>query len=254
MKGTKMKFNLPTRDECRKIVESTDAFFVAERVVEGQNVELYNYRLASISDFTDNNAFELRGLCFVQLNDGTWERNILMNKFFNINQTISWMYDDVKDKKIVSVAEKCDGSIISFVKFPNGKVRAKSKMSFESEQAVMAQDYLDNHPILLEEIDALLKKGLTPIFELVGYNNCIVLNYSVPSELILLQIRKEDGSYISANELKNYSAPMCIKQAAVYDLELLEKVASKYTEDEARTKIGDRKFQGLQEMIDFLSN
>ena len=38
---------------------------------------------------TRGNNFELRGLCFVEQSDGTWKRNILMNKFFNINQCSS---------------------------------------------------------------------------------------------------------------------------------------------------------------------
>ena len=79
--------NLPTRDDCLAITEKTDAFFRAERVIENQRVELYDYRLASLSDFQDNNAYELRGICFILDEEtGIWERNILLNKFFNVNQ------------------------------------------------------------------------------------------------------------------------------------------------------------------------
>jgi len=105
-----------------------------------------------------------------------------------------WMYDDVKDKKIINVANKEDGSIISFVKFPNGKIRAKSKTSFESEQAVMAQKVFDGNKNLAEFVTYCLEAGQIPIFELVGPENQIVLEYQV-TELILLQIRKYDGSY-----------------------------------------------------------
>jgi hypothetical protein len=35
-----------------------------------------------------------------------------------------------------SIYNKEDGSVASFVKLPNGKVLGKSKMSFESDQAV----------------------------------------------------------------------------------------------------------------------
>ncbi len=82
-----MKINLPTRERCQEIVKNSEAFYCMEKVVEGQKVELYDYRLVSISDFVDNDAFELRGLTFVQTDNGTWERNILLNKFFNVNQT-----------------------------------------------------------------------------------------------------------------------------------------------------------------------
>ncbi len=42
---------LPSREECSYITKNTDAFFVSETVIEGQKVEIYNYRLTSLSDF-----------------------------------------------------------------------------------------------------------------------------------------------------------------------------------------------------------
>jgi len=78
---------LPTREEALQITENSEAFYVTERIIEGQKVEMYDYRLASLSDFVDNDAFELRGLTFVYDEDSNeWDRNILLNKFFNINQ------------------------------------------------------------------------------------------------------------------------------------------------------------------------
>jgi len=85
-----MKYYLKTKEECDTIVANNDAFISKTAEVEGCNVVIYDYRLASTSDFfpkdKDNNT-ELRGLCFVEQTDGTWKRNILLNKFFNINQT-----------------------------------------------------------------------------------------------------------------------------------------------------------------------
>ena len=217
--------NLPTRDECQTIVKNSEAFYCAERVVEGVNVEMYDYRLASISDFVDNDAFELRGLCFVETDLG-WERNILMNKFFNINQTVGWMEDDVKDKKITRVQNKEDGSIISFVKFPNGNVRAKSKMSFESDQAVMAQKIYENHKDLKQFINESLENRDTAIFELVGYENQIVLNYEMASELILIQVRFEDG----------FSKKQTAAEFAIELSEKYAKLADKTAEIETNNK------------------
>ena len=69
-----MKIYLPTREECQELVKNTEVFYCTKRNVNGFEVELYDYRLASFGDFVNNNAFELRGLCFVN-NNGTWERN-----------------------------------------------------------------------------------------------------------------------------------------------------------------------------------
>jgi T4 RnlA family RNA ligase len=216
-----MKFYLKTKEECDKIVENCESFLRADRVVMGYNVAIYDYRLASTTDFEEFESWELRGLAFVE-NPETkvWERNLLLNKFMNINQTkgetISWMYEDIKDKKIVSVQDKLDGSIISFVKFPNGEIRAKSKTSFESEQAKMAQEILDKKPILKEEVEYLLDKDMVPIFELVSPMNQIVLEYN-ETKLVLLQIRRPDGTYIQPKELKDYDISMRVSTAEIYD-------------------------------------
>lgn len=190
-----MEFNLPTKAECDEIVKNSDAFYRADRVVEGFNVAIYDYRLASLNDFVSNKAFELRGLCFIQDSTGYWERNILMQKFFNISQTEGWLIEDVKDKKIARVQNKEDGSIISFCRFPNGAIRAKSKTSFDSDQAKMAQEIYEKDSNLRYFIKEMMDMELTPIFELVGMDNQIVLEYS-ENELILLQIRfNETGEY-----------------------------------------------------------
>ena len=53
----------------------------------------------------DNNAFELRGITFVQV-ENEWKRNILLNKFFNIGQcSQDDLYEFVIDNEIVKVYE-----------------------------------------------------------------------------------------------------------------------------------------------------
>ena len=190
-------FYLPTRDECQSLIQSSEAFFCTTTIVEGQTVEMYNYRLAGYTDFfpeDGSNWTELRGVTFVQQADGNWERNILLNKFFNVNQTTGWMYEDVKDKTITRIQNKEDGSVISFVKFANGNVRAKSKMSFTSPQAMMAQEVYDSDSNLRSAIAYGFNAGATMIFELVSPENQIVLEYQ-KTELRLLQVREYDGRY-----------------------------------------------------------
>lgn len=200
-----MEFNLLTRDECQEIVKNSEAFYCTTTEVEGYLVEMYDYRLASYTDFEDNKAYELRGLTFIEVSPGVWERNILMSKFFNCNQTINWMYEDLKDKKIVRVQDKLDGSIISFVKFPNGKVFAKSKMSFTSDQAIMAQEIYDTNQNVRVLVNTEIERGHVPIFELVSPNNQIVLEYD-ETKLVLLQIRNaETGEYTN----KDYMNSIC---------------------------------------------
>jgi len=75
-----MKFYLKTKEEYDTIVENNEAFYRIDRIVEGQEVAIYDYRLTSLSDFVDNEAFEIRGLCFIKNSKGEWKRNILMIK------------------------------------------------------------------------------------------------------------------------------------------------------------------------------
>lgn len=267
---------LPTRERCQEIVNNSEAFYYTQRNIYGYNVELYDYRLASFGDFVNNDAWELRGLCFIQDENGNWHRNILMNKFFNINESkmeyvrlfskatgelvydgsdiskeyiakdaeaanlykqeryikSSWMLEDIKDKKIARIQDKRDGSMISFVKFPNGVVKAKSKMSFESPQALAADafycsDKQSHYNGIAQLVDYCLDKGLVPVFEYTSPFNQIVLNYN-DSELRLLQVREADtGRYLTLEEVYFLCKNLTVKKADELGLitwnELLEK-------------------------------
>lgn len=202
-----MNFYLPTREECQEIVSRTEAFYCTKREVQGFEIELYDYRLASYHDFfpenEDKNYSELRGLCFVN-NNGTWERNILMQKFFNLGETLNYQLEDVQYKKIVRIQDKADGSIINFIKLPNGNVVAKSKMSFESDQAIMAQEIYDNSKELQSLVLSIMSDNKTAIFELISPFNQIVLPYN-ETKLVLLQIRDNaSGKYLTKEAIDSY--------------------------------------------------
>lgn len=201
-----MKFYLPTRNECKQIVQNSEAFYLTETEIHGYKVEIYNYRLASISDFKNNNAFELRGLTFVYNTEtNEWERNIVLNKFFNVNEVEGWNYNDLKDKKVQRIQNKEDGSLITFVKFPDGSIRSKSKMSFDSEQAQMAQEIYNTNQNVRVLINTEIERGHVPIFELTSPFNQVVLEYS-KTNLVLLQIRdSETGDYFN----KDYMISIC---------------------------------------------
>lgn len=220
-----MKFHLPTRDECQEIVKNSEAFYCINTNVQGFEVEVYNYRLSSLDVFKEYNAFELRGLCFVN-NNGTWERNILLNKFFNLNENQDWELNNLKNYKITRVQEKLDGSVIGVVKLPNGNIVAKSKMSFDNEQAKMAQDIYDKSENLRNFINDCFENDIVPIFELISPFNQVVINYST-TELRLLQMRyKETGEYVGNilmnSYIKEYNIK-CSKDEKLYNFdELLE--------------------------------
>jgi RNA ligase len=186
-----------TYEKALKITKQTDAFYVKYDEVEGQKVAIFNYRFATYQDFEKYNAFALRGLTFVQWSNGTWKKFSLLNKFFNINETEVTQVNKLLSKEIVNIAPKEDGSIISFVMFENGKIRAKSKASFTSEQAILAQKLFEEDECLQNNIQYSLMCNETIIFELVGPDNRIVLDHYTSNHLIpLVTVDSNSGDII----------------------------------------------------------
>jgi T4 RnlA family RNA ligase len=182
-------------EDCIKICKSNECFYESKHVIDGFNVSLFNYRIAGYNDFvnpipgSNMSAKELRGICFVFNKDGSvYNRYLLLEKFFNLNQTPESMYSVVKDYKIVHVNNKEDGSIASFIRLPNGRVIGKSKMSFISEQSIAITKIYENNYRIREFVDWTLDNDIVAIFEYVSPENRIVLNYK-NSDLILLRLR-----------------------------------------------------------------
>jgi RNA ligase len=205
-------FHLPNYIDCLEICKKSDGLFYESKLsIEGYNISIFNYRLSTYNDFVTYEAFELRGLTFVFNSDGSvYKRFLLMEKFFNINENESTLFDTVKDKKIKSVYLKEDGSIINFIELPNGEIIAKSKMSFESDQAIMAQKLFETNSDINEFVKDCLSKDLSAVFEYVGPMNRVVVKYD-NADLVLLRLRdNKTGKYLSIDGY-DVSKPMNFK-------------------------------------------
>lgn len=200
---------LPTYEECLLLCNRQDSpFYETKTNLDGYNVSLFNYRLAQYSDFVNPipsnpeiDGFEMRGICFVFNKDNSlYKRYILLEKFFNLNQTTNSMYSVVKNYKIKSIAIKEDGSIASFIRLPNGRVYGKSKMSFDSVQAKGITNLYKTNKDLKSFVDWTMDNDLTAIFEYVAPFNRIVLTYE-KEELILLRLRdNKTGEHVDIRE------------------------------------------------------
>lgn len=224
-----MNYFLPTYDQCVRICNEPDSTFYENTfVVDGYDVSLFNYRIGQFSAFDSPivgdetiKAFELRGLAFVFNKDGSlYKRFLLLQKFFNLNQTESYLYDVVKNYTIKDIHNKEDGSIISFIELPNGSVVAKSKMSFTSDQAYGANRLYDRRKDIKEFVDYTIKNNLVAVFEYVAPHNRIVLNYK-EEDLILLRVRDNStGEYVDLKDLDKDIGD--IKVADLEDLRSLD--------------------------------
>lgn len=206
-----MKYFIPTYEQCRLICDANDnfTFYETKHNIDGYNISIFNYRLAipplffnPIKDNTHITAHELRGLTFVFNNDGSlFNYYLLMDKFFNLNQSSCSAYSVVKDKKIKEIAYKEDGSILSFIKLPNGKIVAKTKASFEAEQALKAQTIFEENNSINKLVSWCLNQNIVPIFEYVSPTNRIVLKYN-KTDLVLTKLRNNlTGEYISIKDI-----------------------------------------------------
>ena len=193
-------FYLATFDECLQISSANKNFIHKRAEVDGAKVSIFNYHLASLGDFiaplgpdSKVQAHELRGITFVH--GSKIERYIMLHKFFNVDQTDGYMLNQISHKQVVSTQDKADGSMIRYIPI-NGKMLAKTKVSFENDQANMANAFYKNDPNLRKFVNSTIEQGLAAIFELVSPMNQIVLQYS-SSKLLLLQLRSEStGEYL----------------------------------------------------------
>lgn len=223
---------LPSYEDCLEICRVNKCFYETSHVVNGYNIKLFNYRLASYVDFVNPipgsnlNAKELRGICFVFNSDGSlYNRYLLLEKFFNLNQTPESMYSVVKDYKIVQVNNKEDGSIASFVRLPDGSVIGKSKMSFESDQSKAITKIYNSDDEIKKFVDWSLDNDYVAIFEYVSPENRIVLNYK-NSELILLRIRdNKTGNHLNISNYLDVIGD--IKIAPFEDEQSIEEIVEK---------------------------
>ena len=216
-------YNLLSYNEALALTLGKDApFYESKLVVDGYNVSIFNYRLAMYSDFIDNKAFEMRGLTFIFNEDGSlFKRYLLLHKFFNLNQVPESQYSLVSDYVIKSIYNKEDGSVASFIRLPNGNIVGKSKMSFESEQALGMNRLYNSNSDLKRFVDWSLDNDLVAVFEYVAPTNRIVLKYS-DEELILLRLRDNNtGEYL---DLSKYSDKIGSIKVAPSDVGTLDEL------------------------------
>lgn len=208
--SNKHTYYIPSYEECREMCDANGnlIFYETKHMVDGYNVSIFNYRLASYNNFVSPietkpqvKAFEMRGLSFVFNKDSSlFKRYLLLDKFFNMDQTPCSLYSIIKDFKIKNVYVKEDGSVASFIMLPNGKVVAKSKASFDSDQAKEIQKIYDSNKKLQKFVTWCLNNDINPVFEYVSPRNRIVIPYKY-TDLVLLRVRDNNtGEYLDINE------------------------------------------------------
>lgn len=180
----------------------TEAFYFQDFQLDECTYRIFNYRLASYTDFLRPGALECRGIMFVVHGDVAQRlASFPQSKFFNLNENPMTMNLDLST--IVSFEPKVDGSLISTY-LHDGRLRLKSKGSINSDQAIAAMAFLDlpKNQQFKKALEECASSHYTVNCEWVGPNNRIVLGYDT-DRLIVLNIRDNISGktyYFSNNE------------------------------------------------------
>jgi len=185
-----------------KLIElqaKSEAFYFSDQDVTVNNkiftIRSFSYRLASWMDFQMPFAKESRGTAYYSEKDkDDWKLfTRSFPKFFNLGEGID-KHDYMKLHEPLQSYEKMDGSLILIGQIED-KLIVKSKSSINSDQAILAQELIDSNKEYQIYIKNVIKDGFTPVFELIGKKNVIVLRYDVQAELTLLaNIDNESGT------------------------------------------------------------
>lgn len=190
------------------LVASGDAFYRQEFNLDGKTYWIYNYRLASYTEFLKPGALECRGHMYEVDGNGDAIRMASMppRKFFNLNENPSTMGLDLD--AVDTVELKADGSLMSTFTH-KGEMRMKSKGSLFSEQAIDATRwiYQDENREFRSAIQSLEGEGWTVNLEWCAPFNRIVIGYE-KAHLKVLNVRhRETGVYMTRDLIESYFKP-----------------------------------------------
>ena len=226
-------YNLLTYNEAKNLVKKLGDLIFYETItyINGFKISTFNYRLARYEHFKEYNAKEMRGLTFVFNKDGSlFKRYLMLEKFWNINETEETQLYLLKEKKIKHIYNKVDGSLISFIKLPDNTTLSRTKMSFDNDQTKAVNKILKDNKKLSDFIEEMLDNNIAPFFEYVSFRNKVVLNYD-KDNLILLRLRNNNsGEYLSVE--KNRNKGFDVVEFEKYTLDELMELRETLTEKE----------------------
>lgn len=135
-----------------------------------------------------------------------------MHKFFNVNEREETMSYNIDWSKVTRIMDKRDGSMITPVLLPDGTIKCKTKKSFDTKEASLADSIIAATPGGREWLLEFLQKGYTVTFEVTSPKYPIVLQYK-KDELVLLHIRENTtGGYLSGEVLECLNCPFPVVQ------------------------------------------
>jgi len=190
-------------DQLMHLVTIGDAFYFKDFPADHPEkmYRIFNYRLASYSDWLHPGALDTRGTMFLVDRQGNFDDLVCRppRKFFNLGEnpfTLDLSLDD-----LVMCMVKEDGSLMSTYIHTNGELRLKSKGSTGSTQANDAMKFLKTQPALLADLRFLASRDFTVNLEWCAPWNRIVVGYQEPTLIGLSIIDNQTGTIYDAEGL-----------------------------------------------------
>lgn len=181
---------------------ANEAFYFQDFQLDGKTYRIFNYRLASYTDFQLPGAMECRGVMFEVNGDQAIRlASLPMEKFFNLNENPLSMNLDLTT--VVEIQEKADGSLMSTY-LHDGQLRLKSKGSLFSDQALAAMKWLDQHQDLKDKLEIAADADLTVNLEWCSPEHRIVLGYMEPTLKVLNVRDNANGQYLTLTKHNSF--------------------------------------------------
>jgi len=206
------------------LCETNEAFFFKDFPIDtgrvrGGAYRIFNYRLATYTDFLLPGALECRGITYRIDADGNMMYIVSrpMEKFFNAGEnpsTIGLSYDNVEQ-----IMMKEDGSLISTYLDVHGNLKLKTKGSLSSEQALDAMEWLASPGMgdIARALYYYARHNYTVNMEWVAPHNRIVIQYPRPA-LVVLNIRhNHTGEYVKPYEYTDALYDIAVKDYAPWE-------------------------------------
>lgn len=200
-----MKDNKELFEDLMRLCASNEAFFFKDHNNLDAVYRIFDYRLASYTDFCSLSALFCRGIMFEVSSTGEYIKlaSLPMNKFFNYGENPFTMFDkNTPSTEIVMAVDKLDGSLISSFMNTDLQVQFKSKGSLTSDHAVLANQLVNENNTLQNELYILESFGFTSNFELLSPELRIVVPYQKDEIRFLNARNRVTGEYLQLSTLK----------------------------------------------------
>lgn len=199
-------FQITLYNDLKRLVETNEAFFDKIQTLDNVTYRVFNYRLATYTDFLNRNARESRGIMFEVDSEGAPVRLacFMPQKFFNLGEGLAANVD-MSDDNIDGIMNKMDGSILSTF-MHMGELALKSKTSLNSEHVGVATKWLNEHKQFKNALESITRGGYSVHMELTSPLLRIVLGYDEVNMTILSMREIDTGKVITRqNFLEHFS-------------------------------------------------